>query len=129
MREIVIDITPTPAPRMTQQDRWAKRPAVVRYIGFQKHLVMLCNIKGLTALPNEMGWTFEMPIPKSWSKKKKAEMIGRPHRQKPDLDNLIKGFQDSMTYGREDDDSHIDSYLPTRKIWAEIGRIIIYVND
>lgn len=30
----VFDICPLPKPRMTQRDRWAKRPAVLRYRAF-----------------------------------------------------------------------------------------------
>jgi Holliday junction resolvase RusA-like endonuclease len=31
-----------------------------------------------------------MPIPKSTSKKKRAQLIGNPHVIKPDIDNLAK---------------------------------------
>ena len=34
--------------------------------------------------------TFILPMPKSWSKKKKQLMHGKPHIIKPDLDNIIK---------------------------------------
>ena len=35
--------------------------------------------------------------PKSWSKKKKLRAIKGKHRQKPDLDNIVKGIADALT--------------------------------
>ena len=32
--------------------------------------------------------SFIMPMPKSWSKKKRAAMDGKPHTARPDIDNL-----------------------------------------
>ncbi len=60
-----------------------------------------------------------MPMPKSWSKKKRAEMDSKDHRQKPDLDNLIKAFLDSVAEG---DDAFVSS-LSATKLWGEKGRI------
>ena len=39
---------------------------------------------------------FYMPIPKSWSKKKRAAMPGQSHSKKPDLDNCIKMILDTF---------------------------------
>ena len=63
---------------------------------------------------------FRLPMPKSWSKKKRAEMNGRPHKQKPDVDNCAKALLDAM-YA---DDSHIHT-IALRKVWAESGSIEI----
>jgi len=38
----------------------------------------------------DVSWDAYLPMPKSWSKKKKSAMAGRPHRQKPDRDNIDK---------------------------------------
>ena len=46
---------------------------------------------------------FEMPMPNSWSKKKKMKMHQKPHQQKPDIDNLVKAVLDSLFH----DDSHV----------------------
>ena len=66
---------------------------------------------------------FYMPMPKSWSKKKKREMELRPHEQKPDLDNLLKALLDAQ-YG---DDSHVSS-IAAMKVWATEGAIKITQN-
>lgn len=110
------DIVPIPKPRMTRRDTWAKRPAVLRYRAFKDEV----RLKGLT-LP-EFGYhvTFVIPMPKSWSKKKRAEMNGKPHQQTPDKDNLEKALLDAL----HTDDSHVWDGRVT-KVWGEVGQIIV----
>lgn len=38
------------------------------------------------------------PMPKSWTKKKKAIMAGLRHKSRPDFDNCIKGIVDAIYY-------------------------------
>ncbi len=57
-------------------------------------------------------------MPKSWSAKKKAAHEGEPHRQKPDLDNLVKAMLDAL----HDDDSHIWDGRFTKR-WSATPRI------
>ncbi|WP_334254054.1 RusA family crossover junction endodeoxyribonuclease [Mannheimia indoligenes] len=109
-------ITPMGKPRMTRSDKWKQRPEVLRYREF-KDEVRLNKV----SLP-ESGYhiTFVLPMPKSWSKKKKAEMDGKPHQQKPDKDNLEKALLDALF----DDDCRIwDGRVS--KVWGETGKIII----
>jgi Holliday junction resolvase RusA-like endonuclease len=49
---------------------------------------------GIT-LPDQVALVFWMPMPPSWSAKKRAKMAGTPHQQKPDIDNLTKGIMDA----------------------------------
>lgn len=70
---------------------------------------------------NDDGITFGLPMPKSWSKKKKEAMKGMPHEQVPDLDNLLKALLDAV-YA---DDSHISSLGCLHKCWADKGYIEI----
>ncbi len=64
--------------------------------------------------------TFVIPMPQSWSKKKRAQHAGKPHQQKPDKDNLEKALLDAVF----DEDSHVWDGRVT-KIWGEKGQIII----
>lgn len=108
-----IHITPVPKPRMTQRDKWAKRPAVLRYRAFCDEL----RAKMADFAYPPCGWhtTFYLPIPKSRRKELKD---GDPHRQKPDLDNLVKAVLDAL----HDDDSHIwDGRFSKR--WSATPRI------
>lgn len=65
--------------------------------------------------------TFHLPMPASWPKYKRAELDGQLHRQKPDLDNLLKALMDAL-YG---DDSHIARLSGLEKRWAIEGSIEI----
>ena len=111
------DITPVPKPRMTKSDKWKKRPGVMRYWAF-KDQVKAAKLK----LPKRGSHVvFCMPMPKSWSKKKKDEMVTMPHEQTPDLDNLLKALGDSVF----SDDSGI-SDIRASKMWSETGAIVIF---
>lgn len=116
MQRQVYNIIPMGKPRMTQRDRWKRRDVVLRYRAFCDE----CLWRGI-ALP-ESGWhvTFVLPMPRSWPPKKRAEMNGRPHQQKPDLDNLEKALLDAVF---EEDCRVWDGR--TTKIWGERGQIII----
>lgn len=72
----VYDITPIGKPRMTQRDKWQKRPPVLRYRAFCDE-VRLNHV----SLP-ESGYhvTFILPMPASWSRKRRAEMCGKEYK-------------------------------------------------
>lgn len=91
----IINVVPMGKPRMTQQDKWKKRPAIVRYHAFSDEVKMQMTGVDLGD-PCDVSWKAYLPIPKSWSKKKKAEMAGKRHRQKPDRDNIDKAILDSI---------------------------------
>lgn len=75
-------ITPCPKPRMTARDKWKQRPPVLRYRAFKDEV----RAKGLSVPTSGAHVRFILPMPKSWSKKRKTEMNGRAHQQKPDVD-------------------------------------------
>lgn len=49
------------------------------------------------------GWSvyFYIPIPKRWSNEDRVKMHGQMHHRKPDMDNLFKALQDSLTFKDE----------------------------
>lgn len=110
-------IDPVPAPRMSSSDRWKKRPVVTRYWQYKKDLNNLCMINRYV-LTDRLDVIFYLPLPDSWSRKKKDLVTGKPHTQRPDTDNLLKGFIDCLT----DDDCAIWD-VHARKYWAVQGRI------
>jgi len=110
-------IKPVPKPRMTQRDKWAKRPVVVRYFAFKDQVRAL-----KVELPKRKSHVvFIIEMPRTWTKRKKLKMVGSPHEQKPDLDNMIKALGDAVY----DDDSAI-SDIRASKFWGIKGEIIIY---
>lgn len=106
-------IVPVPKPRMTQRDKWAKRPCVLRYRAFCDR-VRFARVK----LPEPCRVIFHLPMPASWSKAKREKFDGQAHRQKPDLDNLLKALIDAVY--RED--AHL-AFICAEKRWALEGAI------
>jgi len=118
-RERIFPVVPCPAPRMTQSDQWKvgdkARPVVKRYRKYCDDLRLLAQT---WELPDVFAITFVMPMPKSWSKKRRNDMDGRPQKSTPDLDNLLKGFTDAL----REQDKEIHQVL-ARKIWGETGEV------
>lgn len=112
---MIYNIKPCPKPRMTVSDKWKKRPCVLRYRAFADE----CRLRGVK-VTNGCSIVFRIPMPKSWSNKKKSEMNGKPHTQRPDIDNLLKSVMDAVL----PEDSHIHS-IYIKKQWAVTGQIEI----
>lgn len=71
-------------------------------------------------------WATFQP-PKSWSRKKTGEHIGRPHTQRPDLDNCAKAILDGLNRIAWADDGQV-SELHVRKIWGPEPRTVVTVE-
>ena len=131
-----IRVDPMGKPTMSSSDRWAKRPVVVSYFeqraAINQYMSMVGVFSGYTRAeklkPGSYFVVFKMPFPASYSKKKRAELLGSPHTLKPDLDNLLKAFNDAVYQNREGGDAHVWCDL-SAKIWAEEGAIEIYSLD
>lgn len=94
---ITIYGTPIAKPRMTQRDKWAKRDCVMRYRDWADRLRKIAAgkippVDQIAAL----NWNAYFEPPRSWTKKKRIESIGKPHRTKPDRDNIDKAVLDSL---------------------------------
>lgn len=113
---MIYPIVPMGKPRMTRADKWKKRPEVMRYRAFCDEV----RIRGVVLPVAGAHVTFILPMPASWSKKKRAEMNGKPHQVKPDKDNLEKALLDALF----ENDAHIWD-LRVTKLWGESGQIII----
>lgn len=110
-----IPVDPMGAPRQTQSDRWRKRPVIVRYHEYRDEIRQIAI--GYDACEN-FALKFFIAMPASWSKKKRNEMHGKPHTQKPDIDNLIKGVLDSIL----PNDQQVHT-IAARKLWSVQGGI------
>lgn len=113
---MIYKIAPVAKPRMTQSDKWKKRPATKKYWNFKDQVQ-----KAGVAVNDGDTIVFHIPMPKSWSKKKKQQMAEQYHKQRPDCDNLLKALLDAIY----DEDSHI-SNVSVIKRWAYDGYITIY---
>jgi Holliday junction resolvase RusA-like endonuclease len=94
-RIVICRVEPIGKPRMTQRDKWAKRPCVVKYYAYKDELRALLSHVDLTDV-HTLSWTAYFPLPASWSKKKKDAMRGTSHYVKPDRDNVDKGILDAL---------------------------------
>ena len=116
-----IQIAPIGKPRMVKSDAWKKRPAVLRYWAFKDDINHLCREAGYS-LGTSMFATFLIAMPKSWSKAKKAQMLGKHHDQKFDLDNIVKAVGDCLL---PDGDEKVHT-ICVNKVWSEHPAIIFY---
>lgn len=109
-------IDPRPKPRMSRRDKWKPSAAAQAYFAFRDQVRLL-----KISVPHQGAWIiFHLPMPSSWSEKKKLAHIGRRHQQKPDKDNLEKGLLDAV-FG---EDCVVWDARVT-KLWAREGAIEI----
>ena len=127
----LFDVVPMGAPRMTQSDRWKTNPnhtdprkrqrtCVTSYFHLKNTLVEQANEMQFT-LGKCVDAVFLIPMPNSWSQKKKDKMNGMPCESKPDTDNLLKGLCDALN--KHDQEIW---YMKGVKVWAFKGSIILY---
>jgi len=90
---ITINVAPCSKPRMTRADKWKKRQCVVKFFAF-RDAIKQSSVHNIALESFDIEFYIQMP--KSWSKKKKELHNGSPHKQRPDLDNYIKAWCDSV---------------------------------
>lgn len=74
------------------------------------------------AVPSRLYIIFAMPMPKSWSARKRLQMRDMPHQQRPDIDNLLKAFLDCLC----EDDSYVHE-VHAVKVWSDDPHITVSV--
>ena len=113
---MIYKINPVAKPRMTRSDKWKKRPATTKYWEFKDRVREL----GIT-VENGDAIIFYVPMPPSWSKKKRVAHDGLGKESVPDVDNYLKALLDAV----HDEDSHIWHLRDLKKIWSITGGIEI----
>ena len=104
-------------PRMTKRDKWKGRPIVLRYHAYKDELRLHRVALDLQRFYHVI---FVLPMPRSWSNKRKNGMAYTPHMQTPDTDNLEKGLLDAL-FG--DDRSAWDGRCT--KVWGYEPLILV----
>ena len=105
---VTIQGDPIGKPRMTQADKWRRRPCVLEYRRWadkaREELVSVARKFGVeigadNKLPKgiyDVSWIAYIGMAESWPKKKRALLAGKPHFGKPDRDNIDKALLDSL---------------------------------
>lgn len=83
-------------PNRLNKSGQATRQRIIRAEMYKQQLHILATAQNFFLPESNFQLVFFLPMPQSWSIKKKAEMSGKPHKSKPDWDNLAKLFQDAL---------------------------------
>lgn len=67
-------------------------------------------------------------IPKSWTKKRKAESLGGFHVQRPDGDNLLKAIKDGLNRIAWEDDCQVADVRCVKR-WGEKAATFVQVEE
>jgi Holliday junction resolvase RusA-like endonuclease len=127
--KIVLNLRPypSPRPRATARGGFASVYMPKEYMTYKADVQKLLPKLLLTgAIMIDFTFCFEMP--KSWSKKKKSEMMDKHHTQKPDWDNLCKTYMDAMNNIVYTDDGQ-SSCGRVKKVWSDKNEVIIKVIE
>lgn len=107
-------------PRMTRRDKWLKRDVTSKYWAF-KDKIKLWAKKNHFKIPEEpFKIIFYIKMPDSWTNKKIEAFENKPHRSKPDIDNLCKSIFDCLC---EDGDQFIYN-VHLVKYWSKSPKIV-----
>lgn len=131
-RKIILNITPLTHVRTTQGDRvffriprHKLRPSglkrllrIEKYNKYKVELSAEAKAKGFKMPHQGASIKFFIPVPKSWSKKKKKQYHQTLHQSRPDLDNYLKALVDSIC----DEDKYIAHYGELAKYWVDFDR-------
>lgn len=123
---ITIDHNPFPAVRVNWKG-WRFTPRAIKYHSKMNSLRNEIWDRKKDIIQKLITWNkviFFMPIPQSWSKKKKDKMLWVKHEQKPDTDNIWKAFVDTLFYEYEIDDKVV-SKINCEKVWSNTWKITI----
>ncbi len=101
-----------------------KRKRYLKYIEWRDELKRECN--RVLYFPQTSGYwlKFFIPMPKSWSIKKKNKFRFEPCLKKEDTSNFVKAYEDALFK----DDSVIWDFRAS-KFWADIGYIEVSIGE
>jgi Holliday junction resolvase RusA-like endonuclease len=101
-----------------------RKYVIKRYFDYKVALRKEAERVRLT-FPEFGAWVkFYLPMPKSWSSKKREKMRYELHHSKPDADNMFKGFADSLFK----EDKRISDYRVS-KFWHDQGFIEVEMGS
>lgn len=140
-KKIILNITACTWVRVTANDRIFFRiprdklrlsglkrlERIEKYNQYKVNLLATAKAKQFVIPEQGAGVTFFMPMPKSWSQKKKNLYNGTLHQQRPDLKNLLSAWEDALCI----EDKYIAHYASLCKRWVDFptGWIEISIEE
>jgi len=130
-RFYLFDVVPLGAVRMSQSDKWKTNPnhldpkkrqraVVTEYFNY-KNKVKAQAIEMNFELPQVLDIVFLIPMPFTWSEKKKVRNNKTKVLKRPDIDNLVKAFMDALSV----EDGYVWK-IQAEKRYAYNGSILVY---
>ena len=130
-RFYIFDVIPMGAVRMSQSDRWKTNPnhtdpnkrqrqAVTEYFDFKNKIKAQAEQMNFQ-LPEILDIVFLIPMPFTWSEKKKVKHNKTKVMKRPDLDNLVKAFMDALSV----EDGYVWK-ITAEKRYSFNGSILVY---
>jgi Holliday junction resolvase RusA-like endonuclease len=130
-RFYIFDVIPMGAVRMSQSDRWKTNPnhtdpnkrqrqAVTEYFEFKNKIKAQAEQMNFQ-LPEILDIVFLIPMPFTWSEKKKVKHNKTKVMKRPDLDNLVKAFMDALSV----EDGYVWK-ITAEKRYSFSGSILVY---
>jgi len=130
-KKIILNVTPETHVRSTRGDSiffripreklypsgLARLQRLERYNNYKVNLLTEAKKKNFTIPAVGLSVTFYLPVPKSWSQKKKTAYHGTYHQSRIDIDNLTKGFFDALVA----EDKYIANVTLTKR-WVDFER-------
>lgn len=102
-----------------------RKYAIKKYFDYKRALKEQAERQNFI-MPKKNGWVrFYLPMPPSWSDKKKSRMCFELHESKPDADNLIKSLKDSLL----SKDQTIADYRGSKFWYSGVGHIEITIGE
>ena len=131
LNKVIFNITPQTHVRATQGDRVFFRiprellrppglkrlKRLERYNEYKLSLAALAKDRHFSFPEQGACITFFIPVPRTWSKKKKKLYHGTLHQSKPDLDNLLKAMTDALLF----EDKVVAHYGELCKVWVDLN--------
>lgn len=114
--EISCDIVAKARPRLGRGGKVYTPKKTVEYEGMIAAAASK-QFKQPFAGPVAVAIEFRFEVAKSHSKKKRLSMIGQPHTQKPDVDNIVKSILDGLNGVAYTDDSLVFA-IRANKTWS-----------
>lgn len=119
-------------PRFDTRGKYARAYTPQKTRDYENFVRMCWKLQSGNSFPKGTALRMEIrayfSIPKSLSKKKQAELRGKPHTKKPDSDNVVKCVVDSGNGFIYHDDSQISEMVISKK-YSENPRVEVYITE